>query len=332
MRVDESGRVIEWSPQAQAMFGWSPEEAVGRSVAFLVHESAADAVRRRVGFDGMGSLLVKPVLTGSSVDWEVRGSGHAVSDQDLAILQALFAQSPVGLHVLDDQLRIVRMNTATRALRGAPVGRLVGQVFTEAYRLADPQEEETVARQVLESGEPALNRLVRGMRVYGDERRSIYSVSYIRLENADGEVLGLVASAVDVTDRERAQQRLCVLDEVRKKVGERLDVIAACQDLVDAVVPAFSGIAVVEVIEDVVRGEEPPLVPVDRDVPLRRAAFRGRVTAYPVGTYAICRTGPPSHGCCPICARGCCRSTRTPCGWRRIRPGPTPSSARASTP
>ncbi len=130
MRVDESGRVIEWSPQAQAMFGWSPEEAVGRSVAFLVHETAADAVRRRVGFDGMGSLLVRPVLTGSTVDWEVRGAGHAVSDQDLAILQALFAQSPVGLHVLDDQLRIVRMNTATRALRGAPVGRLVGQVFT----------------------------------------------------------------------------------------------------------------------------------------------------------------------------------------------------------
>jgi PAS domain S-box-containing protein len=293
MRVDESGRVIEWSPQAQAMFGWSPEEAVGRSVAFLVHETAADAVRRRVGFDGMGSLLVRPVLTGSSVDWEVRGAGHAVSDQDLAILQALFAQSPVGLHVLDDQLRIVRMNTATRALRGAPVGRLVGQVFTEAYRLADPQEEETVARQVLESGEPSLNRLVRGMRVYGDERRSIYSVSYIRLENADGGVLGLVASAVDVTDRERALQRLSVLDEVRKKVGERLDVIAACEDLVDAVVPAFSGIAVVEVIEDVVRGEAPPLVPVDRDVPLRRAAFRGRVTAYPVGDVRHLPYGTP---------------------------------------
>ncbi|MFE0509118.1 SpoIIE family protein phosphatase [Streptomyces sp. NPDC058964] len=293
MRADEGGRVTEWNRRAQEMFGWSADEAVGQSVAALVGEAAGDEEWRRSRVEHSGYVLVKPVLTGSSVAWEVRTAADAVSGQDLAILRAMFTQSPVGLHVLDDQLRIVRVNTASRALRDAPTGRLLGRVFTEAYRIADPGEEEAAARRVLESGRPVLNRLVRGMPRPTSRRRGIYSVSYVRLENARGEVLGLVASAVEVTDRERALYRLAVLDEVRKRVGERLDVIAVSEELVNAVVPTFSGIAVVEVIEDVVRGEVPPLVPVDRDVPLRRAAFQGRVSAYPVGDVRRLPYGTP---------------------------------------
>lgn len=293
MRVDEGGRVTQWSRSAQEMFGWAAEEAVGQSVAALAGEAAADEQWRRARVEDAGAVLVKPVLAGSSVVWEVRAAADAVSARDLSILQAMFTQSPMGLHVLDDQLRIVRMNTPTRALHGAPIAGLLGRVFTEAYQLANPREEEAAARRVLESGQPVVNRLVRGVTGLNSRHRSIYSVSYVRLENDRGEVLGLMAAAVDVTDRERALQRLAVLEEVRKRVGERLDVIAVSQELVNAVVPAFSGIAVVEVIEDVVRGEAPPLVPVDRGVPLRRAAFQGRVSAYPVGDVRHLPYGTP---------------------------------------
>ncbi|MEU9481401.1 SpoIIE family protein phosphatase [Streptomyces sp. NPDC048191] len=293
MHVDEHGRVTAWHRPAQERFGWSAEEAVGRSVAALVREAATEEEWRRERIGHADHLLVRPVLTGSSVVWEVRAAADAVSGQDLAILRAMFSQSPVGLHVLDDQLRIIRMNTATQALRDAAADRLLGRRFTEAYRLADPAEEEAAARAVLECGRPALNRLVRGTSGVAGHKRCIYSVSYVRLESVRGEVLGLVASAVDVTERERALQRLAVLDEVRKHVGERLDVIAASEEFVNAVVPAFSGIAVVEVIDDVVRGEVPPLVPVDRDVPLRRAAFRGRMSAYPVGDVRHLPYGTP---------------------------------------
>ncbi|WP_432177059.1 SpoIIE family protein phosphatase [Streptomyces sp. Tue6028] len=293
MRVDESGRVIEWNRPAQELFGWSTEEAVGQFVTALVDEAAADEQWRRARVEAAAPVLVKPVLTGSSVVWEVRAAGDAPSGQDVAILRAMFTQSPVGLHVLDDQLRILRMNTATRALRDAPTAQLLGRVFTEAYQLAEPEQEEAAARRVLESGRPALDRLVRGVSSLPGQTRSIYSVSYVRLENARGDVLGLVASAVDVTARERALQRLSVLDAVRKQVGEHLDVITVCEELVKAVVPAFTGIAVVEVIEDVVRGQDPPLVPVDRDVPLRRAAFRGQMSAYPVGDVRRLPYGTP---------------------------------------
>ncbi|WP_030979980.1 ATP-binding protein [Streptomyces sp. NRRL S-1824] len=46
MRIDDGGRVIDWSPSAGEVFGWSAEEAVGRSVSVLMHENAAAARRQ----------------------------------------------------------------------------------------------------------------------------------------------------------------------------------------------------------------------------------------------------------------------------------------------
>ncbi|MEU9477887.1 SpoIIE family protein phosphatase [Streptomyces sp. NPDC048191] len=73
--------------------------------------------------------------------------------------------------------------------------------------------------------------------------------------------------------------RLALLESVRTSVGHRQNVAAVCQELVEAVVPAFADTTDVEVLDDVVRGEEPPTVPLARDVPLRRAALRGRLRA-----------------------------------------------------
>ncbi|MFI1073611.1 PAS domain-containing protein [Streptomyces puniciscabiei] len=188
MRVDEGGRVTEWSRPAQEMFGWTAEEAVGQSVGALVGQAAADGQWRRARVEDAGSVLVKPVLRGSSLVWEVHAAADAVAGKDLAILQAMFTQYPVGLHVLEDQLRIVRMNSAARGLRDAPTGRLWGRAFTEAYRLANPREEEAAARRALETGRPAVNRLVRGVPRLSGQRRGICSVSYVRLVNARGEV------------------------------------------------------------------------------------------------------------------------------------------------
>ncbi|MEU6317882.1 SpoIIE family protein phosphatase [Streptomyces sp. NPDC047009] len=293
MRIDGAGRVIEWSPLAAEAFGWAAEEVIGRTVGELVREAGIDDEWLRTTCTAMHALVVMPVLTGSSVVWELRATAGAFSLRDLALLRVVFTQSPVGVHVLDDQLRIVRVNTAVSGLRGFPVDSLQGQVFSEAYRITAPEEETAAARGVLESGKPALDRLVRSMVGSTGGKPRIYSVSYARLESACGDVVGLAVSTLDVTERERALQRLKVLEQVRKRVGQRLDVMGVCEELADAVVPAVSGIVVIEVIEDVVRGEQPPLAPVDPAVPLRRAAFRGQASAHPVGEVRKLPEGTP---------------------------------------
>ncbi|MFD3493528.1 SpoIIE family protein phosphatase [Streptomyces sp. NPDC058690] len=288
--IDDSGRVVEWGHPAEELFGWSAEEAVGRSVATLMSEAAAGDERQREKSSETASVLVKAVLQGTSVMWQVLPAGNTVSGQDVAILKAMFAHSPLVLHVLDNQLRVVRMSSAADGLSNAPV---LGKHFTEAYELADPEAEAAVAQGVLESGEPVVNRLVRHVEAPGRATRRIHSVSYFRLEDSHDRVLGLVTSAVDVTERENAQNRLALLDAVRRRVGHRLNVGIVCQELVEAVVPAFADIAYVEVIEDVIRGNEPPPVPVRRDVPLRRTAFQGRIAGHPVEVVRPLPDGTP---------------------------------------
>ncbi|MFD4648020.1 SpoIIE family protein phosphatase [Streptomyces sp. NPDC058441] len=291
--IDESGRVIEWGRLAEELFGWSAEEAVGQSVTALMREVAADGERRGESFSDAAAVLVKPVLRGTSVLWQMIAAGDTMSGQDVAILKAAFTHSPVGLHVLDNQLRVVRMSTATGGPHDTPVRHLLGKHFTEACGLADPEEETAVAQRVLESGEPVANRLVRRIKAPGQPTHRIHSVSYFRLEDSVGNVVGLVASTLDVTERENARNRLAVLDAVRTRVGHQLNVMDVCRELVEAVVPTFAGIADVSVIEDVVRGEDPPLVPLHRDVPLRRAAFQGRITGHPLGGVRPLPTGTP---------------------------------------
>ncbi|GHF21380.1 hypothetical protein GCM10014715_89400 [Streptomyces spiralis] len=293
MLVDDNGHVVEWHKPAEELFGRSPEEVRGLPVAALLRELASGDDGRHGPSAQWPSLRIRPLLRGTSVAWEVRTAGDVATEMDRAVLKAAFTQFPVGLHVLDDQLRVVRVNTATRAMRRASVDRLIGRHFFEVYGVEDPDAEEVIAREVLATGVPVINRLVRGSVRPGAGPPGIFSVTTMRMQNDRGDVLGLVVSAVDVTERERARLRLDILGAVRERVGRRLDVIDVCEEFVDAVVPAFSKIAVVEVVDEVIRGENPPLAPVDPEVPLRRVAFRGRMSAHPVGDIRHLPFGTP---------------------------------------
>ncbi|MFJ8004022.1 ATP-binding SpoIIE family protein phosphatase [Streptomyces fagopyri] len=277
-RIAEDGRILEWSARAEDLFRRSRTEAEGHTVAELFQgDSGADS--RPVSATRLSGVSVRPVLDGTALTWEVRDAeAGGPGGWDLAVLRTLFAHVPIDLYVLDPALRIVRCREDSRGTNPAVNGR----DFFTALHLDRVEEEQALAHRVLITGEAALRRLVRAAPASGTRRPVAYSMSYVPLENADGEVLGLVVCAVDVTDREQAMQRLRFLDDVRATVGTRLEVTSVCEEFTDAVVPAFAGIVVVEVIEDVIRGEEPPLVPVSHDVPLRRVAFRGVVSAHPV--------------------------------------------------
>ncbi|WP_181139122.1 SpoIIE family protein phosphatase [Streptomyces sp. Ru72] len=285
-RITGDGRIVEWSGRAEALLGRSRSEAEGRTITALLSRTPSIA-------EALDRVSVRPVLSGTELTWEVReerGAGDARRDH--ALLRTLFTHSPVALYVLDHDLRVLcsrderREAVAPDAAPGAPD-------FPTALGLEDPERERAVARQVLDTGEPALQRLVRAVPAGGTGRPVSQSLSYVRLEGLDGEVLGLVASALDVTDRERALNRLRLLEKVRASVGTQLEVASVCRELADAVVPAFTGIAVVEVIDDVIRGDEPPLAPVDSEVPLRRTAFRGLVSAHAVGDVRRLPEGTP---------------------------------------
>ncbi|WP_274032148.1 SpoIIE family protein phosphatase [Streptomyces sp. MMBL 11-1] len=200
--------------------------------------------------------------------------GPHLLDEDLldeALLATLFSQSSVGLVVLDPQLRLARANALGD---GVEIGAYIGRRFTEAFRLDDPGGAEQLLKRVLAGEGPVRDRLVRGrLRETPGDRE--FLVSAYRLDAPDGPdapALGLLAAIVDVTERQRARAREAALAAVRDAVGGSLDVAATCRAFADALVPGFADLAVVEVVDDVLRGADPPPGPLPPDTPLRRAA------------------------------------------------------------
>ncbi|MFJ5274573.1 SpoIIE family protein phosphatase [Streptomyces sp. NPDC088358] len=203
-----------------------------------------------------------------------------------AVLEALFAQAPVGLVIVDTDLRIRRVNTLSRGDSGAAADGLLGQPVAKALNATDPGGVAAMARAVLSTGVPVLDRLVPGRPNAEPGPEHVYSVSLFRLQGNNGRVLGAVASLTDVTERERERARAAVRDAARKEIGRSLDAITTCRELADVAVPEFADAVVLDVLDTVVRGNEPPLGPLFGDEPMQRTAFKsatGPPRAYSAG-------------------------------------------------
>jgi PAS domain S-box-containing protein len=304
MVVDAEGAVVGWSPEAEELLGRAADEVIGRSATHLVSRTAASSrhltergpgevvLQHRDGHAVEADLRVGPLLRpDGSVAWAVfRASATGATGRGMgsAALEALFVHAPVGMHVLDKRLRIVSANNAAQVMCGAPGERIVKRRLTDVYGLSTPDEVDAMLRGVLESGVPAPGLVVSMQPKDAPGRRCTALVSAFRLQNSLGATIGVAAAVADVTEYEKTRARLQVLAGVRERVGRTLNVVANCQEFAAAVVPGFADVAVVEVVDAVLRGEEPPLGPLARDVPLRRAAFRhsGReqqIQAHPVG-------------------------------------------------
>jgi two-component system cell cycle sensor histidine kinase/response regulator CckA len=63
--MDSDGIIVTWSAQAQAAFGWSSEDAVGRRLSELViperHRANHEAGLKRFMSSGRGALLGRPL-------------------------------------------------------------------------------------------------------------------------------------------------------------------------------------------------------------------------------------------------------------------------------
>lgn len=212
--------------------------------------------------------------------------GRPWDETAASMMEALFTRSPVGLHLLDTDLRVVRVNTATTLMRDFPVSELLGRPVQEVYDVLDDDVEATL-RGVLETGETVRQRVVQARMKGSTTHPRYFGVTALRLENRAGTVLGLAVTTVDVTERQRARERGEVLGRVRRKVGRTLDPMVTGEELAEALVPAFADVAVVEVVDAVVRGDDPPLAPLPSHMPLMRTAFRSTQPmppeAHPVG-------------------------------------------------
>jgi PAS domain S-box-containing protein len=127
------------------------------------------------------------------------------TSQASALFDIVGAGAPVGLALVDTELRFVRVNAALAAINGRPIeehiGRRIDEVLPEFADALVP-----VYREVLETGEAILEReIVREVRESSHVRHVLASWFPVRM---DGAIVGVGAVVVDITDRKEAELRL----------------------------------------------------------------------------------------------------------------------------
>jgi PAS domain S-box-containing protein len=158
-----------------------------------------------------------------------------VADRDLALerlaeIEAYYNTAPVGLCVLDTELRYVRINQRLAEINGLPVsahlGRTIQEIVPEIAEQAEP-----LLREVLESGE-AMRDIEIAVELPGGADGEVTRVeSWYPMKDASGRVFGINIVAEDVTVQKQAEadrkELLLALAEERlrlKTVIEQLPV------------------------------------------------------------------------------------------------------------
>ncbi|MFH8371602.1 SpoIIE family protein phosphatase [Streptomyces sp. NPDC018031] len=284
--LDAKGRITLWSPQARKLFGWSADEALGRyALQLLVAPEHVDLVLglfSEVMEAGESWAGVFPVRhkDGSTRMIEFRnmrlldeqGASYALGiaadesvlrevEQDLALSVRLVAQSPIGLAVYDTELRYVMVNPALARMNGRSVEEHIGRGLDEMLPFLDTGALTRTMREVLVGGAPVLNQYTVGRPPADPGVEHAWSVSYYRLEDPGGRVLGLSVSVIDVTEQHqaareaaRARKRLALIADASVSVGTTLDVDRTARELADVLVPELADLGAVDILDAVLEG------------------------------------------------------------------------------
>ncbi|MGW2169509.1 SpoIIE family protein phosphatase [Streptomyces sp. NPDC001705] len=313
--VDRQGSISLWSPEAESLLGFRAADICGTPAVDLLSAPAdRDAVllasrrwegaghgwdgalsmRHRAGHVVPIALRVRPVVSGQGqAGWVVNAADARQVEQlefDHAILEALFNQAPISITVVDTDLRFRTVNAVALRDLALPAERIIGRRNDEVAPGIDFRIAQENLRRVRDTGESAINFLVRGRLPSDSESEGVWSSSSFRLTDSAGHVLGMCQTFVDVTEGHRAQQRLELLTAAGARMGSTLDVARTAQELADVAVPGLADVVVVDLVEATLRGEEPAPCPVDEPRLLRRTGYRSVREGEPE---ADCAVGEP---------------------------------------
>ncbi|MFF5403250.1 SpoIIE family protein phosphatase [Streptomyces misionensis] len=303
--LDAAGRIVLWSPQAEELFGYTAREALGRYAArLMVHERHMQLVARLFadvmttgqswagGFpirhkDGSTRLVEFRNMRLLDDRGEVYALGLAADrstvrrlEQDVALSERMVKQSPMGLAVLDTELRFVSANPALERISGLPAAEHTGRALRDVLPGLDTGPVADAAHRVLATGTPLIDHVVVGRTPADPDADHTWAVSLYRLDDAMGHVLGVACSMVDITEQhqasvaaEAARRRLTMIADASARIGTTLELDRTARELADVAVPELADVAAVDLLDAVVEGRPSALGPTEPAV-IRALALR----------------------------------------------------------
>jgi serine phosphatase RsbU (regulator of sigma subunit)/PAS domain-containing protein len=207
---------------------------------------------------------------------------HDRAERSLSLLDTVFSTAPVGLALVDRDLRFVRVNETFAAFNARPVEGVLAS-----------------CEDVLASGKAAVDRELTTTDDAGRPRH--WNTSFTPVTHADGSVTGVIVSVVDVTERRallEAEREGRVRADFLARAGSILDASLDYEETLAAVaqiaIPEIADWCAVSVLDDAGVLQEVATAHVDdAQLELGREISR-RFPPDPesgTGTYGVARSG-----------------------------------------
>jgi PAS domain S-box-containing protein len=252
------------------------------------------------------AICPEEILAGAGVAHYAEGAGHhhtvhdpmicldALPSQRLAQLQAIYNGAPVGLCMLDCDLRYVSLNHRLAEMHGVPLtehlGRTLEEILPGTFREIQPYLLRALAGEAIEGVE------IQASGDYGSRTSLLHSYEPARDEA--GEVVGISIAVIDISAKKDAEERSRTVEARLQSIIDAVPVgiviaeaptgrIVGCNPQAERILNQpvqFQGIA--DYSERIAYRRNGQLLKAE-DYPLARAILHGETTAPQVLYYDL---------------------------------------------
>ncbi len=244
--IDEGGTVLSFNKAAERAFGYRADEIIGDRVERLMPNPHADMHQRYVshyretgesailgkgpreveGLRKDGSLFPLELSVSEMVIGEQRTFIGAMRDitrrkqveealrEREQMLGGIFETAAIGITVNDPEGRYIKTNPAYRSMLGYTEQEFSGMTFWDLTHPDDRGREEPIYADIM-AGDQAIYQIDK--RYIHKNGSSIWvSLNVAELKDAEGSVVGCIATVEDITERRRNTE---ALRESEKRLG-----------------------------------------------------------------------------------------------------------------
>ena len=160
--------------------------------------------------------------------------------RQLMEMESIYHTAPVGLGVLDENLRYVQVNDHLAAINNLPVYEHPGQHVRDVVGDAIADRVEEIASTIMATGEPMLDVEFTGEipTLSGEQRTWI--TNWDAIKNMQGEVVAINLTVQEITERKRTERQLATLHELTAALSQAVTPQQVAQAIAEKTLDALN--------------------------------------------------------------------------------------------